>query len=242
MYLCDVFKLLVGQIIWHILSLLCTWVCITSAHMPLPSTCACWFERQLLFIFQYVYSAPMEEYAATINVRRKNKSHIDSAEDLYGEDCSYCASLHVRPVFGRCNLITYGSRYILSNVISSQTCFSLPCFSHSVQLFSGATGLQPMSHCWPQVRLRLVRRCWELSLCVSGLLQRWGPTHLPRTCHPLCMKLFTIFRALSNDSFPLWVKVQRRNERKRELRYQLFYFWVSPFVFVKEKQDFCFWL
>lgn len=41
---------------------------------------------QLFFIFQYVYSAPMEEYAAMINVRRKNKSHIDSAEDLYGED------------------------------------------------------------------------------------------------------------------------------------------------------------
>lgn len=60
--------------------------------------------RQLVFIFQYVYSAPMEEYAAMINVRRKNKSHIDSAEDLYGEN--RWASLHARPLCGRCNLIT----------------------------------------------------------------------------------------------------------------------------------------
>lgn len=36
---------------------------------------------------QYAYSALLEEYAAMINVRRKNNFHIDSAEDLYGEDC-----------------------------------------------------------------------------------------------------------------------------------------------------------
>lgn len=113
--------------------------------MPLPSTCSCWFDRQLLYIFQYVYSAPMEEYAATINVRRKNKSHIDSAEDLYGEDCSYCASLHVRPVFGRCNLITYGSRYILSSV-SFPHRLAFLCLV-SVTLFNCSVGRQDCSRC-----------------------------------------------------------------------------------------------
>ncbi|XP_019121975.2 plexin-B1 isoform X2 [Larimichthys crocea] len=48
---------------------------------------------------KYAYSAMMEEYAATINVRRKNNFHIDSAEDLYvtlfncsvgRSDCSRC--------------------------------------------------------------------------------------------------------------------------------------------------------
>ncbi|XP_076597732.1 plexin-B1 isoform X2 [Chaetodon auriga] len=48
---------------------------------------------------QYAYSALMEEYAAMINVRRKNNFHIDSAEDLYvtlfncsvgRSDCSRC--------------------------------------------------------------------------------------------------------------------------------------------------------
>ncbi|KAM8755454.1 plexin-B1-like isoform 2-T2 [Acanthopagrus schlegelii] len=48
---------------------------------------------------QYAYSALLEEYAAMINVRRKNNFHIDSAEDLYvtlfncsvgRSDCSRC--------------------------------------------------------------------------------------------------------------------------------------------------------
>ncbi|TKS77065.1 Plexin-B1 Semaphorin receptor SEP [Collichthys lucidus] len=48
---------------------------------------------------KYAYSAMTEEYAATINVRRKNNFHIDSAEDLYvtlfncsvgRSDCSRC--------------------------------------------------------------------------------------------------------------------------------------------------------
>lgn len=38
---------------------------------------------------QYAYSALLEEYAAMINVRRKNNFHIDSAEDLYGKDCVF---------------------------------------------------------------------------------------------------------------------------------------------------------
>lgn len=49
--------------------------------------------------YQYVYSSLMEEYTAVIIVRRKNKLHIDSAEDLYvnlfncsvgRQDCSRC--------------------------------------------------------------------------------------------------------------------------------------------------------
>ncbi|XP_008302037.1 plexin-B1-like isoform X2 [Stegastes partitus] len=48
---------------------------------------------------QYAYSVSVEEYPATINVRRKNNFHIDSAEDLYvtlfncsvgRSDCSRC--------------------------------------------------------------------------------------------------------------------------------------------------------
>ncbi|XP_075882736.1 plexin-B1 isoform X2 [Nelusetta ayraudi] len=48
---------------------------------------------------QYVYSAQTDEYAAVINVRRRNRFHIDSAEDLYvtlfncsvgRQDCSRC--------------------------------------------------------------------------------------------------------------------------------------------------------
>lgn len=38
--------------------------------------------------FQFSYSAPLEEYPAAINVRRKNYFLIDSAEDLYGA-CSW---------------------------------------------------------------------------------------------------------------------------------------------------------
>lgn len=44
----------------------------------------------LLFFIQYAYSSLMEEYPAMINVRRKNNFHIDSAEDLYGENCWLC--------------------------------------------------------------------------------------------------------------------------------------------------------
>uniref|UniRef100_A0A4W6DB47 Plexin b1a n=1 Tax=Lates calcarifer TaxID=8187 RepID=A0A4W6DB47_LATCA len=57
--------------------------------------------------YQYAYSVLMEEYPATINVRRKNNFLIDSAEDLYvtlfncsvgRSDCSRCRTAH--PKYG----------------------------------------------------------------------------------------------------------------------------------------------
>lgn len=52
----------------------------------------------------------MEEYAAVINVRRKNKFHIDSAEDLHGERCLNDVSPHQALCVGDMgHVITYSS-------------------------------------------------------------------------------------------------------------------------------------
>lgn len=54
-----------------------------SGHNITGRAC-CPFDPSFVFFLQYVYSALEAEFKATINVRRKNKFHIDSAEDLYG--------------------------------------------------------------------------------------------------------------------------------------------------------------
>lgn len=85
---------------------------------------------------------------------------------------------------------------------------SSSCFSNSVQLLSGAFRLQPLSHRWPQVRLRVVWWCWQFSLCVPGLLHRWDQTHLPCTCYSLCEILLFFFT--SHSRFTLLFLSERR--------------------------------
>lgn len=95
------------------------------------------------------------------------------------------------------DLITNNSECIMCCLFFSQTCLSLPCFSHFVQLFSGATGLQPLPYCRPQVWLRLVWQQYWLSLCVPGFLQWWGPAHLSCTRHSLCKNFLIWFWTVS---------------------------------------------
>lgn len=87
----------------------------------------------------------MEEYAAMINVRRKNNFLIDSTEDLYGGDLftyRMCSRFNV------CNWVYTACLFdIKNNVASSLISFTLSLFSDSVQLFGGTVRLQSMSHC-----------------------------------------------------------------------------------------------
>lgn len=91
---------------WTVVSWLymfvCAWVCfiigngnltdtLTALHMAVHNINSYTISHTVLIlcmaVFQYAYSVLMEEYPATINVRRKNNFLIDSAEDLYGGDC-----------------------------------------------------------------------------------------------------------------------------------------------------------
>lgn len=138
-----------SQIIWCMLSQLCTWACITSTHLSYHKWRLCWIDFHLFYFVQYFYSALMEEYAAVINVRRKNKFHIDSAEDLHGERCLYDVSPHqacVWVMWLRTVVVTYCTALLNIKIMLFAHRLPLLCLV-SVTLFNCSVGRQDCSRC-----------------------------------------------------------------------------------------------